>query len=119
MRIHRKTLDLLGIWRMYLFQGHSRWTGFFMSLFSFSVITYNLFLVSLFGIEESISNYLFWIIIFLSCYIPFATVLGYYDMRKGTFRAAQRKWREIDPIWIEINDKLALLLGDQYEKTSK
>lgn len=105
----RKILDLAGIWRMYTFQGHIRWTGFFMSLFNFSVIIYQLFLVELLGVGESVDDYMIWIVWFLGLYFIIAPVFGYFDMKMGTFKAQQKEWLKVDPIWIGINDKLDLI----------
>lgn len=105
-KLLRKGLDYAGIWRMYTFQGHIRWTGFFMSLFNFSVIIYSLFLVELLGIAESVDNYMIWIVSFLGVYFVVAFLFGYFDMKRGTFKAQQKEWLKVDPIWIQINEKL-------------
>ena len=111
----RKLLDMAGIWRMYTFQGHIRWTGFFMSLFNFSVIIYSLFLVELLGIGESVDNYMIWIVSFLCIYFVVAPIFGYLDTNRGTFKAQQKEWLKIDPIWIQINEKLDKTERDNQE----
>ena len=109
----RFILDKFGIWRVYLFRSHNQWTGMLLSLFNFSVIIFNLFWVTFFHVPEDVWWYGVWIIFFLLFYIPVATFIGYLDMKYGSFRAGQKRWRDLDPIWAEVHAKLDCILEDQ------
>lgn len=44
-----------------------------------------------------------------------ATIFGYLDFKKGTYRAEQLLSREISPIWKEVFDKLEKLEKENQE----
>ena len=84
-----------------------------LSLFNFSVIIFNLFWVAFFDVPESVAWYGIWIIFFLIAYIPLATFIGYLDMRYGSFKAGQKRWRDLDPIWAEVHAKMDCLMVER------
>ena len=51
--------------------------------------------------------------------IPLAIIIGYFDMKKGTYRVEQRMAKNLSPIWVEVFEKLDNLDTQQKEIMSK
>ena len=112
--------------RQFFLRGHSTWFALAFSLVNFTLIFYNLLFVKLFFIPEIFKSFSIFFIIFVSLYFPFATIIGYLDFRKGTYRAEQQLTKDLSPIWQDLFNKLEhlekqnqeLLVAIQKEKKS-
>jgi hypothetical protein len=112
--------------RQYFLRGHTTWFALFFSLLNFTLIFYNLLFINLFFIPDEIKSFSVFFLIFILLYFPSATIIGWLDYRKGTFRAEQELAKEISPIWRDLFLKLDVLekqnavllekLGPNYEK---
>ena len=92
--------------RQFFLRGHSNWFALAFSLVNFTLIFYNLLFVKLFFIPEIFKSFSIFFIIFVFLYFPFATIIGYLDYRKGTYRAEQQLTKDLSPIWQDLFSKL-------------
>ncbi|OLS24180.1 MAG: hypothetical protein HeimC3_20790 [Candidatus Heimdallarchaeota archaeon LC_3] len=92
--------------KQYFLRGHNAWFALAFSLLNFTLIFYKLFLESLDFIPEEFKSYAIFVIIFGITYFPLSTILGYLDLKKGTFNAEQKLSREISPIWKELFSRI-------------
>ena len=92
--------------RQYFLRGHSNWFALVFSLINFTLIFYNLLFINLYFIPEVLKSFSIFFIIFISLYFPFATIIGYLDFKKGTYRAEQQLARDLSPIWRDLFSKL-------------
>ena len=92
--------------RQFFLRGHSTWFALAFSLINFTLIFYNLLFVKLFFIPEIFKSFSIFFIVFVTIYFPFATIIGYLDFRKGTFRAEQQLTKDLSPIWQDLFGKL-------------
>ena len=104
--------DIIGDLRIYFLRGHSSWLGFVMTLVNFALIFYNFFWIKINWLPDWLKVEYMFITLFLLVYFPLATLLGYWDMKRGTFQSGQRTWRANDPIWKEVHEKLDTLLRE-------
>ncbi len=111
----RIVIDRGARFRQYFLRGHSNWFALFFSLINFTLIFYNLLFVKLFFIPEILKSYSFFFFIFGLCYFPFATIIGWLDFQKGTYKEEQRLSLEISPIWQEVFKKLNNLEESNHE----
>jgi len=111
----RKIIDQGARTRQYFLRGHSNWFALAFSLLNFTLIFYNLLFKNLFFIPEFLKSYLVFFIVFGCLYLPLATIFGYLDFKKGTYRAEQLLSREISPIWNEVFEKLDKLEQENQE----
>jgi hypothetical protein len=102
----RIMIDEVARLRQFFLRGHSNWFALAFSLINFTLIFYNLLFVNLFFIPEIFKRFSIFFIIFVSLYFPFATVIGYLDYRKGTYRAEQQLTKDLSPIWQDLFNKL-------------
>ncbi|MFX0185249.1 MAG: hypothetical protein ACFE95_19375 [Candidatus Hodarchaeota archaeon] len=102
----RKVIDKGGRLRQYFLRGHSNWFALFLSLINFTLIFYNLLFKNLIFVPDTLKSYSIFFIIFSILYFPTASIFGYFDFKKGTYRAEQVLAKEISPIWIEVFQKL-------------
>jgi len=102
----RRSIDKGARLRQYFLRGHSGWFSLFLSLLNFTLIFYNLLFKNLFFIPEELKHYSIFFIVFGACYFPLASLFGWLDFRKGTYKAEQALTREISPIWHEVFMKL-------------
>ena len=105
----RKVIDDGARLRQYFLRGHGNWFALMFSLINFTLIFYNLLFVNLFFIPAFLKSFSLFFIIFGVIYFPIATVVGWLDFKKGTYRAEQQLTREISPIWSEVFAKLEQL----------
>ncbi len=105
----RKVIDDGARLRQYFLRGHGNWFALMFSLINFTLIFYNLLFVNLFFIPEFLKSFSIFFIIFGMIYFPIATIVGWLDFKKGTYRAEQQLTREISPIWNEVFSKLEQL----------
>ena len=110
----RRWIDKSARIRQYFLRGHGTWFALAFSLLNFTLIFYNLLFIKLFFIPEVLKSYSIFFIIFGTFYVPIATIIGWLDFKKGTYKEEQRLSLEISPIWQEIFNKLnSLELGNQ------
>lgn len=75
----------------------------------FTLIVNNLLIKNLNFVPDELKSYAVFVLIFGSIYIPAATLLGYFDFRKGTFAAEQVLHQEMSPIWQDLFLRLTTL----------
>ncbi|MHA2104725.1 MAG: hypothetical protein ACW981_14960 [Candidatus Hodarchaeales archaeon] len=95
--------------KQYFLRGHNQWFALAFSLINFTLIFYKLLLENLVFIPDYLKSYALFVILFGLTYFPFATIIGYYDFKKGTFTAEQNLSREISPIWNELFSRIEKL----------
>ncbi|MFW9825384.1 MAG: hypothetical protein ACFFE4_20755 [Candidatus Thorarchaeota archaeon] len=102
----RLLIDRGAILRQYFLRGHSNWFALLISLVNFTLIFYNLLFKNLYFVPEILKSYSIFFIIFGVIYFPVASIFGYLDFRKGTYKAEQALTKELSPIWREVFQKL-------------
>jgi hypothetical protein len=95
--------------KQYFLRGHNQWFALAFSLINFTLIFYKLLLENLVFIPDYLKSYALFVILFGLTYFPFATIIGYYDYKKGTFNAEQNLAKEISPIWKELFSRIEKL----------
>jgi hypothetical protein len=102
----RKVIDEGARVRQYFLRGHGNWFALMFSLINFTLIFYNLLFVNLYFVPEYLKSFSVFFIIFGIIYFPVATIIGWLDFKKGTYKAEQQLARKISPIWKEVFTKL-------------
>jgi hypothetical protein len=105
--------------RTYFIRGHGQWLTYPISIINFISISFYLLIDNLTIIPEELKLLRYWIILFISTYFPLAIIIGYFDMKKGTYRVEQRMAKNLSPIWVEVFEKLDNLDNQQKEIMSK
>ena len=110
----RSVLWKLSTLRTYFLRAHNNWFAYAFSLLNFITISFYLLIDNLTAIPDSfrLRHYVF---LFVVIYAPLAIIVGYFDLRKGTFRVEQKLARDLSPIWNEVFDKLNEIRKDQKE----
>lgn len=109
IRTHLWTLSRL---RTYFLRGHSNWFAYGMSFLNFITISFYLLIENLTIVPDSF-RFRDYALLFFMTYIPLAIIVGYADMKKGTYRVEQRMAMEMSPIWTEVFEKLETLNTNQ------
>ena len=102
----RKWIDKLSILKQYFLRGHNSWFALGFALINFTLIFYQLFLVNLYFIPKYLKSYFVFVIIFSIIYFPLATLIGFFDFKKGTYSAEQNLQKEISPVWKELFSRI-------------
>lgn len=120
-RLARKGLDRLGRLRQYFLAGHSRWFVFIIGLTQFGLIFYNFMWINLDFIPNQLKNVFVFFILWFGFYFPFATMFGYFDLIRGTYKAEVNVSLEVNPIWKRHFAELAELkkVVDEIKKELK
>lgn len=105
----RTIIDRGSRYKQYFLRGHNQWFALAFSLINFTLIFYKLLLENLVFIPDHLKSYTLFLILFGLTYFPFATIIGFYDFKKGTFNAEQKLSREISPIWKELFSRIEKL----------
>ena len=105
-KVLRKGIDQVARLKQYFLRAHNNWFALVFSLINFTLIFYNLLFKNLYFIPEILKSYSIFFILFGSLYFPVAIVLGFFDYKKGTYKAEQSLSRELSPIWQEVFKKL-------------
>lgn len=108
-RTLRKNIDLFGRVRQFFLRGHSNWFALAFSMLNFTLIFYNLLFKELYFIPDALKHYSIFFIIFGVFYFPSATILGYLDFKKGTYKAEQEITLKYSPLWQQLFSKLEKL----------
>lgn len=111
----RKGLDRLGRYRQYFLAGHGRWFVTIMGLSTFSLIFYNFMWINLGFVPDTLKNEFLFLMLFFSFYFPFATIFGYLDLTRGTFKAETNVSLEVNPIWKRLFLELTEIKKDLEE----
>ena len=114
----RKGLDKFGRLRLYFIAGHTRWFIFIISLTQFGLIFYNFMWIHLDFIPNQFKGVFVFFLLWFLFYFPFATVFGYFDLTRGTYKAEVNVSLEVNPIWKRLFQELAELRKsiDEIEK---
>jgi len=103
----RTVINKFGRLKLYFLRGHSQWFVYVFSLTNFSLLFYNFLFKNLRFIPEALKQFYIFFSLFIILYVPIAMIIGYFDFKKGTFKAEQMVMLEMSPIWkkmfIEIN----------------
>ena len=108
----RSQLWTLSRLRTYFLRGHSNWFAYGMSFLNFITISFYLLIENLTSVPDDF-RFRHYALLFFTIYIPLAIVVGYIDMKKGTYRVEQKMARELSPIWNEVFEKLENLSSTQ------
>ncbi len=98
--------------RTYFLRGHSNWFAYVMSFLNFVTISFYLLIENMTIVPESF-RFRHYVILFFVVYLPLASIVGYLDMTRGTYRVEQKMAKELSPIWNEVFSKLDLLESKQ------
>ena len=60
-------------------------------------------------IPNEYKSYFLFVLVFGLIYLPLSSIVGYLDLKKGTFKEEQLLTKELSPIWNEIFSKLKKL----------
>ncbi len=102
----RKGLNRFGRLRQYFLRGHGQWFALPLTMVNFTLIFYNLLLVDLYFIPDELKHFSVFFIVFIVSYVPSATLVGWMDLKKGTYRAEVDLLREIHPLEKEKLERL-------------
>ena len=108
----RSQLWTLSRLRTYFLRGHSNWFAYGMSFLNFITISFYLLIENLTSVPDDF-RFRHDALLFFAIYIPLAIVVGYIDMKKGTYRVEQKMAKELSPIWNEVFEKLENLNSTQ------
>lgn len=108
----RTQLWTLSRLRTYFLRGHSNWFAYGMSFLNFITISFYLLIENLTMVPDSF-RFRDYALLFFITYIPLAIIVGFVDMKKGTYRVEQKMAMEMSPIWTEVFDKLETLNTNQ------
>lgn len=108
----RTQLWTLSRLRTYFLRGHSNWFAYGMSFLNFITISFYLLIENLTIVPNSF-RFRDYALLFFMTYIPLAIIVGYVDMKKGTYRVEQKMAMEMSPIWTEVFEKLESLTTNQ------
>jgi hypothetical protein len=100
--------------RIYFLRGHSYWFVYVMGLLNFVTISFYLLIENLTIVPDKF-RFRHYLILFFVFYIPLASIVGYLDMKKGTYRVEQQMAKELSPLWTEIFERLDKLKITQDE----
>ena len=105
----RQLIDQTSRIKQYFLRGHNSWFALVFSILNFTLIFYKLLLESLDFLPESLRSYAVFFVLFSAVYFPLSTILGYFDIKKGTFAAEQTLSKEYSPVWLEVFERLSRL----------
>ena len=108
-KILREIIDKFGRLKLYFLRGHSQWFVYIFSLTSFSLLFYNFLFKNLGFIPEYLKQFSIFFLLFIVLYIPLAIIIGYFDYKKGTFKAEQGIILEWSPIWKKMFTEIEVL----------
>lgn len=108
----RKMIDYFGQLKQFFLRGHTNWFSLAFSLLNFTLIFYNLLFKELYFIPDIFKHYSVFFVIFGLCYFPMATLFGYLDLKKGTYKAEQSVTLKYSPLWQQLFKKLKKLEED-------
>lgn len=89
--------------RTYFFRGHNAWTQFFVAMTQFLIVAYQLFVLN-YGLEKIFPNILVFAIIFMSIYMTVATLLGWWDYKRGSYKTDATIQTLANPILKQLID---------------
>ena len=92
--------------RTYFIRGHGNWLAYPISMLNFISISFYLLIDNLTIIPEEFKLLRYYLLLFVFTYIPGAIIIGYLDMKRGTYRVEQRMAKELSPLWNEVFDRL-------------
>lgn len=110
---NKKRLARLGRYRLYFIAGHSRWFVFLMGLSNFSLLFFNFIWIGITSVPEIFRTEMFFLPVFFISYIPFATIFGYWDLTRGTFKGEASVSKEVNPIISEQFERLERIEENQ------
>lgn len=92
------------IWRAWYYfrRGHGNYLSFFMSFGTFVVVAYQLALKNIPFLEGIFSNMLFFAFFFGFVYSVLAVIIGYKDIKKGSYNAESRIVFDNNPRYSEL-----------------
>ncbi len=99
-------------WRLYFIRGHSNWFAYIFSLLNFITISFYLLIESLTIVPDSF-RLRHYVLAFVLFYTPLAMIVGYMDMKKGTYRVEQKMAKDLSPIWKELFEDMKVLREGQ------
>ncbi len=102
----RILIDKIGRYKQYMVRGHSNWFALGLSIINFTIIVYKLLVEELYFIPAEIKSYWIFALIFIVGYFIVSTIVGYYDLKKGTYNAEQQVILQRSPIWRDLFTKL-------------
>lgn len=95
----------LSLVRSYFLRGHNNWFAYVMSLLNFITISFYLLIDSLTFVPESF-KFRYYILLFVLLYVPLAVIVGYWDLKKGTYKVEQTLAKNLSPIWTDLFTQL-------------
>ncbi|MCY3414109.1 MAG: hypothetical protein INQ03_20865 [Candidatus Heimdallarchaeota archaeon] len=110
----KKILLKLSILRTYFIRGHSNWFAYVISLVNFVTISFYLLIENLTIVPPSL-KFRHYLILFALIYAPLAIIVGFVDMKKGTYRVEQNMAKNLSPLWNDVFTRLERLDKQQKE----
>ena len=98
--------DWLGKLLLYFRRGYATYISFPLSLMNMSIIGYNFAFKEMSFIPESFKHLWVFILIFFFTFIPISVIIGYYDIKKGTYKSEAKTAADNNPNWIKLFKEL-------------
>jgi len=98
-KILRKSIDRFGVYRLYFMRGYGLYFAIVLTLVNTSLIVYNFLIIKIPPLLNLFAHFWVFALAFLLGLIPFATIIGFFDFKRGTYRKEQLRVMELNPIW--------------------
>lgn len=108
-------IDKISRYKQYFLRGHTGWFSLALSLINFSLIFYSFFLGNIIpGL-----GFLPFFLIFFVFYSSICTIVGFIDLRKGTYKGEASMYYELSPIWQDITNRLTRIERGVYDNADE
>ena len=96
------------VWRIWYYfrRGHGNYLSFFMSLGTFTIVSYKLLIEKMPMMEGIFNNMTVFLLIFIICYGILTVIIGWQDMKRGSYRTESVLIFDRNPRFAEMYDRL-------------
>ena len=96
MAYHDETRIYWRLW-VYFKRGHSSYLGFFVGIVTFIIVFYKLFLDSIPALKPYFPSLWMFVIAFIIVYGSITVVLGWIDLKKGSYQTETKMTFDLHP----------------------
>lgn len=108
-----RVIDRIGMLKQYFMRGHQYWISFFISIGTFIVVSFNFLVVELVFVPDILKDFWVFTIAFSVGYFLLASIVGFYDIKRGTFYSQEYILGKHSPIWQANFDRQDKILRNQ------
>jgi len=96
------------IWKLWYYfrRGHGNYLAFFMSLGTFTIVAYNLMIKEIHELSSIFTNMTTFLVVFVIIYGLLTTIIGWQDVKRGSFRTESRLVFDKNPRMKEMYDNV-------------